>query len=509
VTALAVRTLLVWCPDWPVIAAQIVDGVSAVAPVAVLHANRVWACSPAARQLGIRRGQRKRDAQRMSPDLLIVERDPGRDAIAFEPVVAAVEEIAAGVAVLRPGVCAVAARGPARYYGGEDAAAEKIIEQIGAECDVEAQIGIAEGTFAALLAARAGKVIEPGGTPAFLAGMPVSVLERPKLVDLLRRLGVQTLGGFAALPASQVTARFGLDGMIAHRLAAGLDDRPLEIRPPPVDLEVDERFEEPVARVDVGAFAARVLAERLHERLAGHGLVCTRLAISAVTGDGTQLERIWRHDGVLTATAISDRTRWQLDGWLTRRKISGGIVAVRLTPLGVLRQTGLQPGLWGEAGPGRERAHRAMDRVQGLLGPDSVVTGVPAGGRDPASIVTLVPWGDERKPARPAGPWPGAIPAPFPARLPAAALPVRLLDADGADVAVSGRLQLSAAPARMIIDRAAVEVVEWFGPWPLDERWWDPEHGRRAVRIQVVLADGRAFLLILAAGQWTVAGSFD
>ena len=52
--AAAVRTLLLWCPDWPVLAAEIVDGVPAAGPVAVLHANRVVACSerPAPRASG-------------------------------------------------------------------------------------------------------------------------------------------------------------------------------------------------------------------------------------------------------------------------------------------------------------------------------------------------------------------------------------------------------------------------------------------------------------------------
>ena len=73
----------------------------------------------------------------------------------------------------------------------------------------------------------------------------------------------------------------------------------------------------------MAAFAARGLAERLHERLAGHGLACTRLVIEAVTADGQELHREWRHDGVLTAQAIADRTRWQLDGWLTYRRLTG------------------------------------------------------------------------------------------------------------------------------------------------------------------------------------------
>ncbi|WP_091638749.1 DNA polymerase Y family protein [Micromonospora pallida] len=408
------RTLLLWCPDWPVIAAEIVEGVPATGAVAILHANRVVACSERARADGVRRGLRRREAQGRCPGLTVVEYDPSRDARAFEPVVAAVEDLVAGVEVIRPGACAVAARGPARYFGGEEAAAERIIEHVAQTCAVESQIGIADGTFAAGLAARTGQVVAPGGTPEFLAALPIEALGRPALADLLRRLGIRTLGDFAALPAGDVLARFGFDAALAHRLAAGRDHRPLAVRQPPADLTVSTDYDEPLDRVDAAAFAARALAERLHDRLTAHGLACTRLGVEAVTAHGQELHRVWRHDGLLTATAIADRLRWQLDGWLSGGaarpgRPTAGIIRLRLVPDGVLAQVGLQPGLWGGTGEERERAHRALSRVQGLLGPESVVTAVLGGGRSPTDQVHLVPWGDERLPARPGDPtWPAA-----------------------------------------------------------------------------------------------------
>ncbi|OZV84674.1 hypothetical protein CA850_02220 [Micromonospora echinospora] len=410
----ATRTLLLWCPDWPVVAAEIVEGVPATGPVVVLHANRVVACSERARADGIRRGLRKREAQGRCPGLTVVDYDPARDTRAFEPVVAAVEDLVAGVEVVRPGACAVAARGPTRYFGGEEAAAERIIEHVAQTCAVESQVGIADGVFAAGLAARTGQVVPPDGTPGFLAALPVEALGRPALADLLRRLGIRTLGDFAALPAGDVLARFGFDAALAHRLAAGRDHRPIAVRVPPAELTVSADYDEPLDRVDAAAFAARALAERLHDRLAAHGLACTRLGVEAVTAHGQELHRVWRHDGLLTATAIADRLRWQLDGWLSGGPgrpggPTAGIIRLRLVPDGVLAQVGLQPGLWGATGEEREQAHRALSRVQGLLGPESVVTAVLGGGRSPADQVRLVPWGDERLPARPGEPgWPAA-----------------------------------------------------------------------------------------------------
>lgn len=518
----AVRTLVVWCPDWPVIAAEIVDGVPACGPVAVLHDNRVLVCSPAARAEGVRRGLRRREAQGRCPTLSVVEHDPGRDARAYEPVIAAVEEAVAGVEVLRPGACAVPARGPARYFGGEEAAAEHLVEHLAQRCGVEAQVGIADGVFAAGLAARAGRLIPPGATAAFLGDLDVTVLGRPALADLLYRLGIRTLAEFAALPAGDVLARFGFDGAWARRLAAGRDDRPLRPRRPPPELAViqdltTDNAGEPVDRVDVAAFAARALAARLRAGLERHGLASTALAIEARTAAGEELHRVWRHDGPLTESGIADRVRWQLEGWLSgadrgRTGVpTAGITWLRLAPEGVIDHLGLQPGLWGEAGDERDRAHRALTRVQGLLGPEAVLTAVIGGGRGQADRVRLVPFGDERVPVHPASPpWPGRLPAPSPATVYSRPLPAAVRGSGGAPLAVTGRLATTGTPVAVAVrDTPAVTVTGWAGPWPVDERWWAPEEARRYARFQMLLTDGQALLLTLASGDWNVAARYD
>ena len=104
------RTLLVWCADWPVVAGGVGPGEAAV----VLHANRVVACSAAARAEGVARGLRRRQAEARCPGLVVVDHDPAADARAFEPVVVAVEAFTPEVEIVRPGVCALATRGPSR-----------------------------------------------------------------------------------------------------------------------------------------------------------------------------------------------------------------------------------------------------------------------------------------------------------------------------------------------------------------------------------------------------------
>jgi protein ImuB len=518
----AVRTLVVWCPDWPVTAAirDTGDELPEHLPIAVLDAGTVYACSELARAEGVRRGQRRRDAQAACPELVVVPYDPVRDVRVFEPVVDAVDTVAAGVEVLRPGTCATPARGPAGHVGGEAAAAELIVDRIAESCAVEAQVGVADGVFGAVLAARAGVLVEPGRTPEFLAGLDVRVLGRPELTGLLRRLGIRTVGAFAALPAGDVLARFGFDAALAHRLAGGRDERLLAPRATPPDLTVSQGYDPPIERVDTAAFTARALAEELHELLGRYATGCTRLTITAVTGHAEELTRTWRHDGILGPGDVADRVRWQLEGWLTgTHRPTAGIATLRLVPEGLVAHAGFQRRLWGDTGEDADRAHRSLTRVQGLLGPEQVFTGVPGGGRTVADRVRAVPWGDERIPALPVEPpWPGHLPVPVPIPVAATAfVPAEVRAADGSVVGVTGRHQITAPPATVTTGGAAgarsaagpVEVVAWGGPWPVEERWWAPGESRRLARIQVVLADGRTLLLVVESGRWRVAATYD
>jgi protein ImuB len=408
-SAAPVRVLALWSPDWPVTAAARAAHVPLHRPAAVFVANRVLACSAVARAHGIRRGLRRREAQARCPELAVLAPDPDRDARAFEPVVLAVEELAPGVEVVRPGLVVLAARGPAGYFGGELPAAERLVDQVAARAGVESQVGLADGLFAAVLAARRGLAVAPGDTPAFLAPLGVEELDREpdvarsELVGLLRRLGLRSLGAFAALDAEDVASRFGADAVLCHRLARGLDPRPPVRRRPPEELTVEVELDPPVDRVDAAAFAARGLAERLHQVLAGHGLSCTRLGVAARTVAGEELHRVWRCAEPLTPAGTVDRVRWQLDSWLTKGG-SGAVTRLWLVPEETVAAGMLQLGLWGEVGEADERAGRALVRVQALLGPEAVVTAVLAGGRDPAEQVRLVPWGDERGDAGPAPP---------------------------------------------------------------------------------------------------------
>jgi hypothetical protein len=161
---------------------------------------------------------------------LLVEGEGGAELRALGEVVAAVEAYCPWVTPVRPGICSLPARGPARYFGGEEALVGRV--RAAASAVTPAEVGIADGLFAAVLAARHGVVVPVGGTPAFLAPLPVGILGRADLAGLLDRLGVRTLGQFAALPDADVLGRFGADGAHAHQVAGGRRGELADLREP-------------------------------------------------------------------------------------------------------------------------------------------------------------------------------------------------------------------------------------------------------------------------------------
>lgn len=577
----ATRTVAVTVPDWPLVAAldrhqrrseetaraadtppQIEPaqttsggGEGGVGEVLLIDHHRVTHVSAAARAAGALPGMKRRAARAACPEALVLDADREHESSLFELVAAAVDTVAAGVDVLRPGVLLMSARGPARHQGGEEALAEAIIDAVADLTGWDCTVGIADGPFAALLASAPGRIVRSGRSADYLAPHPITALRHapvgpgwghrgqpaatadrgeqrldlPGTVDLLQRLGIATLGDFAALPSAAVTDRFGPDVAILHLLARGGEPAPPAAHHPGLPLQVETTLEYPLVRTDQAAFIARPLAEELHAMLVARGLVCTRLRIVARTESGEEMERTWRHDGALGVADVIDRIRWQCDGWITRARLggptTGAITWIGLQPLQLTPAGEAAPALWGSAGEAGQRAARALARAQGLAGEDAVQVPATVGGRLLLDQVQLIPWRAEKPDPRP-GPWPGALPRPVPATVFRQPPPVLLHDAEGRPVVVTARGLLSAVPAVLRISAPGAPALERAGlrvgldctvvghsaPTLIDERWWTPA-ARRAARLQLVVrnagAEETAVLALSRTGSWTLEGLYD
>ncbi|MFG6504374.1 DNA polymerase Y family protein [Microbacterium sp. P05] len=523
------RSLVLWFPDWPVIAHHREAAASArpETPVAVFARNIVVACSASARARGVRRGQRRRDAQAACPGLAVIAADDMRDHRAFSPVVSVIEQLAPGVQVMRAGLCALRARGPARYYGGEAEAARVFLAALAEHGIADVRAGVADGPFTAEQAARAARgddpvrVVPSGESAAFLAPLSVAVLDPATgsptagtdstgakvLSDLLARLGVHTLGDFAGMDVDRVRERFSEQGVRLHALASGRDSRPVQARTPPPELHREIAFEPPLELAEQIAFGMRIAADEFIAGLGAVDLVCTELRVELVGDRGERSERVWLHPGSFDAAAVIDRVRWQLaeDG---QGIFGSGVAKVRISPEAVDDASHHAIGLFG-VGP-EERVHHALSRVQAMLGHRSVATPVIGGGRWLAERQVVVPWGDRAVTAKERSrPWPGSLPDPLPTTVYPEPRLVEVTDLAGAAVSVGEREVLSAPPAVLDAAGRRRRIDAWAGPWPISERGWDPLRQRRAHRFQVVDTDGVAWLLIWEQGEWRAEGRYD
>lgn len=513
------RTMVLWCPDWPVAAAVRVHDLDGSRPIALIEKGEVFAGSAAARAEGVTRGIRLREAQSRCPELVVLPYDADLDIRSFEPVLTAIDEVMPGAQLLRPGVCAIRSRGPSAFYGSDEEAALWLLDTLDA-LGIDSRVGIADGPFTAELAARGAtrpriRIVDEAGSAAFLAPLPVRSVGDPHLVSLLLRLGIRTLGEFAALSSTDVAGRFGQQGAHLHALASGLDGRRVVPRQPPRDLDVVIEFEPPLDRIDQVAFGFRATADRFIDQVVRAKLVCTSIRIEIDSDAGETSERTWLHPRSFTAADVVDRIRWQLQGDVGSPQQGGAqsglgapIAYIRVSPESVDAIGNHEQGLWGTAAD--ERIHHGLSRVQSMLGHEGVLTAVIGGGRSVADRRTLVAWGDRPAVARdPAQPWAGRLPDPPPSTVFEARHPVSVLAEDGSPVMLDERGTLSGRPAVLRLGDSTHQVTAWAGPWPIDERWWSAESAVRSNRFQVVDESGMAWLLVLDGADWWAEARYD
>ena len=525
------RVLVVWCPDWSVVAGLVEAEQPATTPAAVFSANIVQACNGAARAEGVRRGHRRRDAQARCPELALLPANPDRDARAFEPVLATVEHLRPGVAALRPGLLAV--RAPGSWFGTETNATATVCQALVDAGTWDVRLGVADDLFTAEQAARAAdlqgwEVVPPGGSARFLRGLPVGVLEHAELVSLLRRLGLTTLGDVADLPGDAVLQRLGREGHDVWRRVRGEDPTLFSPRTPPPELDVEVVFEPPLDSAEAVAFSVRTTAERFVAQLAHHQLVATGVRVEVVSTDDVPHDkmssvRTWLHPRYFGARDLVDRVHWQLQAGtagsaLRARKHTGGVGApvelVRFVPETVEPASSHGDDLWG--GGSDARVERGVARVQGMVGFDAVRRPVLQGGRSPAARQATVAWGERAVDLRPRDrPWPGQVPGPAPVRVFAEPMAAEVVDEVGRAVVVSDRGAVSGHPSRFRLAGSDIvpalpwqPVTAWAGPWPVDEAWWSGGAGLVA-RFQVVGADGRAWLCVCGPDGWSVEAGYD
>jgi len=509
---------------------------------------RVVATDAAAARRDIAAGMALAEARALAGDLRALPWDPER-------VARAALEVATGLLAASPRVAWAGERGnegvwwvDAAGLGSEPKLAQQLCRIANCLRFGRARAGIADSAIAAYAAAcgRPGTgpkrntatpgIVPPGDDAAFLAPFPLALIApHEDLAETCHALGLRIVGQFAALDADEVEARFGPEGLAAHRLARGFDTRgpttPRDDALPIIACDLGS----PVATAEPLLFVLKATLASLGSALRAKGLAARELALTLTLDDGSTAEKTVRlarptsHEGVLF-----DHCRAAVENW----KLAEPVTALAVRAVVAVPASGEQGDLLAPRWADPAALDAAFDRIRGSEGADAVAQPLVRDGHLPRDAGA---WRTEELAAageRPArwraeastnGAQPGAPP--------------------GSRGQQSAALRLLQSPAliRIRLGRSGLEafrhgetwhdVTTWSGPERLAPRWWvvdgtdtaahhadpadapsAPADGARSGAIagprdyySARTADGALWLLFRAGAsrQWFVEGWWD
>ena len=314
-------------------------------------------------------------------------------------------------------------------------------------------------------------IVPPGDDATFLAPFPLALLAPPDdLAETCHALGLRTVGQFAALHADEVEARFGPEGLAAHRLARGIDPRgPTTPRDDALPLVACD-LGSPVATAEPLLFVLKGALASLGSALRAKGLAARELALTLTLDDGSTAEKTVRlarptsHEG-----ALFDHCRAVFDSWA----LSEPVAALAARTSVAVPASGEQGDLLAPRWADPAALEAAFDRIRGSEGADAVARPLIRDGHLP----------------RDAGAWRTDEFAAAGEREHTAAAPtcdtapgLTLGAPPNRPAAAALRLLQSPALIRVRLGRSGLEafrhggtwldVTVWSGPERLAPRWW-------------------------------------
>ena len=171
----------------------------------------------------------------------------------------------------------------------------RVREQTGLVASVGAGSGKQIAKIASGLAKPDGvRVIRPDEERALLDGLPVRRLWGigPVAEERLHRLGVETVGQLAALTDAESASILGATiGPALHRLARGIDDRPVTERAEAKQISAESTFAADLMTLEALREAAAPIAEHAHRRLARDGRGARTVTVKLKKADMSTLTR--------------------------------------------------------------------------------------------------------------------------------------------------------------------------------------------------------------------------
>jgi nucleotidyltransferase/DNA polymerase involved in DNA repair len=335
---------------------------------------------------GVRAGMRTSEALALCPSLALHPADPLRVRAAGERLCVALEDVGAMVEPIEEGLVLLDERPLQRLLGGREGVLRTLAGAAAFAPGLRPRLGVAEGRFLVVLAARRARperplIIEPDRAQAFLDDLPIDALwpVAPELRRTLEDLGLRRLADLRALGRIVVRDRFGQRGEHAWLLAAGSDSSRLSPRIAAQAIREVLALPEPVATEQALAHALRLLLGRVLARPERNERAPRSMLLGARLAGGGSWER---YVPLREATAVPERLELALAPRL--RELPGPIDQLALE-LCALAPADLQTALFRPAGVERaERLAEAVQQVRAGVGPGAALRVTAA---DPTSRV--------------------------------------------------------------------------------------------------------------------------
>jgi DNA polymerase-4 len=180
-----------------------------------------------------------------------------------------------------------------------EAFCEALRERVRIETGLVASVGAGSGKQVAKIASGLAKpdgirVVRHSEERPLLDGLPVRRLWGigPVAEEKLHRLGIETVGQLAALAAAEVAGILGTTvGPALHRLAQGVDDRPVTERAEAKQISAESTFAADLTTLDQLREAAGPIAEHAHARLIRDGRGARTVTVKLKKSDMSTLTR--------------------------------------------------------------------------------------------------------------------------------------------------------------------------------------------------------------------------
>lgn len=171
----------------------------------------------------------------------------------------------------------------------------KVLEQTGLVASVGAGSGKQIAKIASGLAKPDGiRVVRRDEEARLLDGLPVRKLWGigPVAEEKLHRLGIETVGALAALSDAEAASVLGTAvGAALHRLAQGIDDRPVAERAEAKQISAESTFPEDLTTLRQLQDAIGPIGEHAHRRLAKDGRGARTVTVKLKKSDMSTLTR--------------------------------------------------------------------------------------------------------------------------------------------------------------------------------------------------------------------------